>query len=66
MCVPSPGKSRSGDQHAEQRGLPPVFISSIREPGADRGLEAPSPENAEATERDAKGEHLAILNETIE
>lgn len=26
MCVPSPGKSRrSGDQHAEQRGLQPVF-----------------------------------------
>lgn len=30
-------------------------ISSIRKAAADRGLEAPSPENAEATERDAGG-----------
>ena len=41
-------------------------ISGIRKPVADRGLEAPSPENAEAIERDTKGEHLAILNENIE
>lgn len=45
-------------------------ISSIRKAPADRGLEAPSPENAEATERDAGGGgggagHLVILNENI-
>lgn len=67
MCLSSPG-----DQGAEMNIMwnSEVFrlspISSTRKLAADRGLEDLSPENADATVKDAKGGHLAILHEHVE